>query len=156
MSENAIPVNERAVAVARDWIGTPYVHQASVQGAGTDCLGLLRGIWRAIYGHEPESVPPYTPDWAEPSREERLWAAARRHLLPLSEVIGTRPETAGEVLLFRLREGAVAKHLGISATCGASLSFVHAYTGHGVIESPLSLPWQRRIVARFAFPEGAI
>ncbi len=31
----------------------------------------------------------------------------------------------------------------------------NAYTGHGVIESSLSLPWERRIAARFAFPEGA-
>ena len=31
------------VAAARTWIGTPYEHQASCRGAGTDCLGLLRG-----------------------------------------------------------------------------------------------------------------
>lgn len=156
MIENSTSTGLRAVEIARDWIGTPYVHQASVKGAGTDCLGLLRGIWRGIYGHEPETVPPYTSDWAEPSREERLWAAARRHLQQLSEVVGSPPEGVGEVLLFRLREGAVAKHLGISAFSGSGWSFVHAYTGHGVIESPLSLPWQRRVVARFAFPEGAV
>ncbi len=39
---------DRVVAIARDWIGTPYVHQASAQGAGCDCLGLLRGVWRAL------------------------------------------------------------------------------------------------------------
>lgn len=35
---------ERAVLVARTWIGTPYVHQGSAQGAGADCLGLVRGV----------------------------------------------------------------------------------------------------------------
>lgn len=37
---------ERAavVAEARDWIGTPYRHQASVKHAGCDCLGLIRGV----------------------------------------------------------------------------------------------------------------
>lgn len=140
----------RAVAIARDWIGTPYVHQGTVRGAGTDCLGLLRGIWRGLYGTEPESVPPYTADWSEPAREERLWAAARRHLVPVSG-----PESPGEVLLFRMREGSVAKHLGIRARIGAEASFIHAYTGHGVVESPLSAPWRRRVVARFQFPEGA-
>jgi len=39
---------------------------------------------------------------------------------------------------------------------GPAASFIHAYTGHGVIESPLSAPWERRIVARYAFPEGAL
>ncbi len=47
----------RIVASARGWIGTPYVHQASTKGAGCDCLGLLRGVWREINGAEPESVP---------------------------------------------------------------------------------------------------
>ena len=46
------------VAEARAWIGTPYVHQASVRGGGTDCLGLLRGVWRVVIGEEPETVPP--------------------------------------------------------------------------------------------------
>jgi hypothetical protein len=32
-----------AVEIARGWIGTPYLHQASRRGAGADCLGLVRG-----------------------------------------------------------------------------------------------------------------
>ena len=67
---------DEIVARARDWIGTPYRHQASCKGAGTDCLGLLRGVWREVLGAEPEAVPGYTPDWAEPGRSEELLAAA--------------------------------------------------------------------------------
>lgn len=150
MTGSATESGRRAVEIARSWLGTPYLHQASVRGAGTDCLGLLRGIWRALYGVEPEPIPPYTADWSEPSRDEVLWCAARRHL---SAVSG--PEAPGQVLLFRMRDGAVAKHLGLLAEVGTQASFIHAYTGHGVIESSLSTPWRRRIVARFEFPEGA-
>lgn len=139
---------QQVVAEARRWIGTPYQHQCSVQGAGCDCLGLVRGIWRAVIGAEPEAMPAYTQDWAEPSGQEVLLAAALRWLLPQPVA------AAGDVLLFRMRDGSIAKHLGIAAETGASASFIHAYTGHGVIESPLSGPWARRIVARFAFPEG--
>lgn len=139
---------QQVVAEARRWIGTPYQHQCSVQGAGCDCLGLVRGIWRAVIGAEPEAMPAYTRDWAEPSGQEVLLAAALRWLLPQPGA------AAGDVLLFRMRDGSIAKHLGIAAETGASASFIHAYTGHGVIESPLSGPWARRIVARFAFPEG--
>jgi NlpC/P60 family putative phage cell wall peptidase len=32
---------------------------------GCDCLGLIRGVWREIYGDEPEAIPAYSPDWAE-------------------------------------------------------------------------------------------
>jgi NlpC/P60 family putative phage cell wall peptidase len=49
------------IAAARLWLGTPYVHQASVLGAGCDCLGLARGIWRDLHGPEPVTPPPLTP-----------------------------------------------------------------------------------------------
>jgi NlpC/P60 family putative phage cell wall peptidase len=93
-------------------------------------------------------VPPYTPDWDEAAGREVLRAAAGRWLV-------ARPagaEAAGDVLLFRMREGRVAKHLGIATAAGPAARFVHAYTGHGVVESPLSPPWRRRVVARFALP----
>lgn len=146
-------IGARVVAEARRWIGTPYVHQASCRGAGCDCLGLLRGVWRALHGVEPEAIPPYTPDWDEPTGEERLWRAARRHLMARSPGAAAEP---GDVLLFRMRAGSVAKHLGIAARCGAGATFIHSYAGHGVVESPLTEPWARRIVARFAFPERGV
>ncbi|WP_054304647.1 NlpC/P60 family protein [Gemmobacter sp. LW-1] len=142
---------EEIVAEARLWIGTPYLHQCATRGAGTDCLGLIRGVWRVLVGPEPTEVPPYTQDWAEPSGEEALLAAGAQFLIP-------RPLTelaSGDVILFRMREGSVAKHLGILTEVGRRESFVHAYTAHGVIESPLSAPWKRRIAARFAFPDRA-
>lgn len=134
----------RVVAEARRWIGTPYVHQASLRGAGCDCLGLVRGVWCALRGAEPAKVPPYGPDWAEAGGDEALWRALAQHLRPA----GPQPEP-GDVLLFRLRTGSVAKHLGILTETGPSARFVHAYSGQGAVESPLSTPWARRIVARF-------
>ncbi len=144
--------HDEIVVRARRWIGTPYVHQASVRGAGTDCLGLLRGLWRELYGHEPEAVPAYTPDWSEPSGDEVLWRAAAQHLQPKP----TDAEAPGDVLLFRMSRGSVAKHLGIATDCGLNARFVHAYCRHGVVESPLSGPWVRRVVARFEFPERCV
>lgn len=144
MSDTALEI----VGHARAWIGTPYVHQQARRGAGCDCLGLVRGVWREVKGSEPERPPSYTMDWSEPQGEERLWAAALRHLTP-------KPVTraaVGDVVLFRMRAGGVAKHLGIQTETGAQAAFVHAYSGHGVVESPLSHPWARRIVARFEFP----
>ena len=138
------------VEAARSWIGTPYLHQASVKGVGCDCLGLLRGVWREAFGAEPEKVPPYTPDWSEPQGDEVLMRAAQRHL---GDVSGT-PMMAGQVVLFRMRKGAVAKHLGIVGEIGETATFIHAYSGHGVVESPFSRPWLQRVAARFAFLEG--
>ena len=136
------------VRAARGWIGTPYRHQAATKGAGCDCLGLIRGVWREVLGEEPEQVPAYSMDWSEPQGDEQLWAAAARHMIR----VAPGQEAPGDVLLFRMRAGAVAKHLGIVAGWDVAPSFVHSYSGHGVVESPLSAPWRRRIVARFRFP----
>lgn len=136
------------VDAARAWIGTPYRHQAARRGAGSDCLGLVRGIWHELFGREPEVVPAYSMDWSEPSGDEQLWQAARRHL---REIPKGDPKP-GDLILFRMRAGSVAKHLGIVTENAPTGAFVHAYYGHGVVESPLSMPWMRRIVARFEFP----
>lgn len=137
------------VDAARSWIGTPYVHQASVQGAGCDCLGLVRGVWRAVNGAEPEAVPAYTADWDEPQGQDALFGAASRHMS-----VAEGDWLPGQVLLFRMRSGAVAKHLGILSAAYPNPTFIHAYTGHGVVESPLSSPWRRRVVARFELTKG--
>lgn len=141
---------EAIVACARSWIGTPYRHQASCRGAGADCLGLLRGVWREVLGPEPEAVPRYTADWAEPARSEDLLAAARRNLV---EVL---PEAArpGDVLILRMRDAGIAKHVGILGDgVSGTMTLIHAYSGIGVVESPLTPAWARRIAGAFQFPE---
>ena len=135
------------VAEARSWLGTPYRHQASAQGAGCDCLGLLRGVWRGLLGAEPERVPAYSPDWDEVAKDEVLARAAGRWLDSRAGEM-----MPGDVILFRMRADAVAKHLGICSAVGAHPRFIHAYSGHGVVESTLSAPWQRRVAGVFAFP----
>jgi hypothetical protein len=49
-----------------------------------------------------------------------------------------------------MRQGAVAKHVGLQANTGPHATFIHAYQGHGVHESTFSAPWKRRLVARFS------
>jgi NlpC/P60 family putative phage cell wall peptidase len=137
----------RVVAAARDWIGTPYRHQASLKGVGCDCLGLIRGLWRELVGPEPETVPPYTPDWSEAQGQDWLMQVMMRHFRPAAT------NQSGAVLLFRMRSGAVAKHLGVASLTPNGPAVIHAYSGHAVFETPLCTAWQRRIAARFSFPE---
>ncbi|MBY0382563.1 MAG: C40 family peptidase [Xanthobacteraceae bacterium] len=133
------------VREARSWIGTRYRHQASVRHVGCDCLGLVRGVWRSCIGREPELPPPYAPDWAEAHGEETLAQAARRHLVPVApDEIG-----GGDVLLFRWREGFVAKHVAIATGEG---TMVHAHDGAAVCEVALTPWWRRRLAYAFRFP----
>jgi NlpC/P60 family putative phage cell wall peptidase len=138
---------ELVIAVARDWLGTPYHDQASVKGVGCDCLGLVRGVWREVVGDEPLPLPRYSRDWGETGTREPLAEAARSVMLevPVTET------TPGALILFRMRAGAVAKHCGILT---APDRFVHAYERTGVIEERLDSAWRRRIAFAFLFPSG--
>ena len=136
---------EQVIAAARLWLGTPYVHQASVLGTGCDCLGLARGVWRELHGTEPLSPPPYTRDWGEAGGEEVLAVAARRFLLEIP--IATAGP--GALILFRMACGAPAKHCGIHSESG----LIHAYEGVGVIEEPWSPQWARKAAFAFHYPE---
>ncbi len=130
---------------ARLWIGTPYLHQASLRGAGCDCLGLVRGVWRDVYGVEPEETGAYTPDWAEATRQERLADAGFRHLLP----VGVMDFAAGDVLLFRWRANVPAKHCAIATSRD---TMIHAHDGAQVCEVAITSFWKRRVAFAFAFP----
>ena len=136
------------LAEAARWYGTPYQHQAALCGVGCDCLGLIRGVYAALYGSEPEQPPPYSPDWAEAGGIEAMRDAATRHLIavPLTE------RQAGDVLRFRWRDHLPAKHAGILV---AEARFIHAQEGAAVTYADLSPWWQRRIAFVFRFPDLA-
>jgi NlpC/P60 family putative phage cell wall peptidase len=133
------------VSEARSWIGTRYQHQASLKGVGCDCLGLVRGVWRNCIGSEPEAPPPYAPDWAEARGEEALAQAALRYLVP----IGIDAFGCGDVLLFRWRDGFVAKHAAIASGEG---TMIHAHDGAAVCEVALTPWWRRHLAYAFRFP----
>ena len=128
------------------WIGTPYLHQASIKGVGCDCLGLIRGVWREVYGFEPEIAPPYAPDWAEVRRDDPLLAAAKRYFIekPLANF------ESPDLILFRWREGMPAKHCAILTS---NTTMIHAHDGACVAEVSFRPWWQRHMVGCFAFPE---
>ncbi len=133
------------IAAARGWLGTPYLHQASLRGVGCDCLGLVRGVWRDLHGSEPEETPAYSADWAESAASETLAAAARRHLVE----IPCTDYQPGDLLLFRWKPYLPAKHAGLAS---AAAAMIHAQDGASVSEIHLSSWWRGRLAFAFRFP----
>ncbi|MEX2126978.1 MAG: NlpC/P60 family protein [Xanthobacteraceae bacterium] len=144
---------QRIVETARGWVGTPYRHQGSLKGAGADCLGLVRGVWRDLYGAEPEPIVPYSPNWAEESRAETLRDAAGRHMPSVGDGLAGERLLAlvrpGDLILIRVRERGPAKHAAILSKPGF---IVHAYDRHAVMESALPEAWRRKVAFAFVFP----
>jgi NlpC/P60 family putative phage cell wall peptidase len=148
------------VAAARSWLGTPYHHQAAVKGVGCDCLGLVRGVYEELLGRPAEAPPPYSRDWAEASTCETMLEAARRHFIEIEP----GEARAGDIVIFRLRAGAMAKHAAILSAgsllpgnAGVSgCRMIHAVEGAPVSEVHLSSWWRRRVAAAFRFPDKEI
>ena len=145
MTHTAPLTRASIVMLARTWAGTPYHHQASTKGVGTDCLGLVRGVWRELYGSEAAPIPGYSRDWAEASSRETLFDAARIHLIEIPK----DDADAGDVLLFRWRAQTVAKHVGILL---ARQRLLHAFEDMPVTEIKMTPWWWRHAAAAFRFP----
>jgi NlpC/P60 family putative phage cell wall peptidase len=103
-------------------------------------------------------VPPYSRDWGETGPVEVLVEAAR---VAMAEIPVADART-GDVILFRMRAGAIAKHCGIlsgrsrngrSHRSRRPRRFIHAYERTGVIEEHLTAAWQRRMAYAFRFPD---
>ncbi|MDI3470378.1 MAG: Gene Transfer Agent NlpC/P60 family peptidase [Pseudolabrys sp.] len=139
------------VAEARSWTGTPYRHQASLKGAGCDCLGLIRGVYRVFCGPEKEPITPYSPNWAEETGQETLRDAAHRHLVEIDArpLRDGEPLREGDVILVRVRDRGPAKHAAIAS---GPDTIIHAYDRHAVAENALPAAWRRRIAYAFEFP----
>lgn len=137
---------EAALGAARSFLGTPYRHQGSLRGVGCDCLGLLRGVWRELYGEEPEEPGAYAADWWIRSGADQMRQAAERHLQEIDPAM----QAPGDVVLFAWRAGAPATHCGVLEEGGR---LIHAYEGASVVSSPMPNAWTRRICGVFRFPE---
>ncbi|HHG90655.1 MAG TPA: hypothetical protein ENJ90_09300 [Devosia sp.] len=139
------PTEQEIVLAALAWEKTPYRHQASTLNAGCDCLGLVRGVWRALYGSEPSSVPPYGRSARDRRGAGQLIEAARHFLVETD-----REPAPGRVVLFRLHATLPPRHCGIILP---ESRFIHAQERVGVVVTGLDNIWLGRIDCVFAFPE---
>lgn len=145
MIATSLTNTDRVVDLARSWIGTPYHHQASLKGIGCDCIGLIRGVWRELYGDEAEEIPAYSRDWGDVSGDDDLIGAANRHLIAVSKA----DLRDGCVFAIRWRGSASAKHVCIMSRDGR---FIHGYEKSGVVETTLSPLWRTLIVGVWRYP----
>jgi len=147
MSDRAF--RQKIILEARRWIGTPYIHQSSVRSHGSDCLGLIRGVWRNCIGEEPEAAPDYSADWGEVSGKEYMLETAHRWFIEKR----LEDAQAGDLVLFRWKNASIVKHAGILTTpLNKQARFIHAYERSGVVETSLGKHWKARIAKCFAFP----
>ncbi|MFZ0953106.1 MAG: NlpC/P60 family protein [Candidatus Sulfotelmatobacter sp.] len=54
---------QQVVAEARSWIGTPFVHDAEVKGAGVDCAHIVNAVFSTAGKIQSVKFPHYKQDW---------------------------------------------------------------------------------------------
>lgn len=137
---------DQAVEIARTWLGTPYQHQAALKGVGVDCVGLIRGVYKEMYGVEPPELINYSADWGDSNGNEDMVTAAYKYLEPVPlDQLG-----AGHVVLLRWGSERVAKH---SMIMTGPERAIHASNRAPVVEINLHPWWLKKIVYVFTWPE---
>lgn len=128
-------------ALARGWIGTPFVEGAAVRGVGCDCLGLVRGVLAEATGRPLIVPPPPGRDWALDRRLDPLLSGLARH----ADRVGKADARPGDVLVFRYHANVAGHHCGMLSAPGR---MIHAAERSGVAEVGLDA-WERRLAAVF-------
>ncbi|MBD2694438.1 NlpC/P60 family protein [Anabaena catenula] len=124
------------VTTAREWLGTPYHHQARAKGVGVDCIGLVLGVLKEL--------GVYTFDFTDYDRTPD--STVLQSLLEEHCTQTDNPEP-GDIHLFRIKRN--PQHVGLCSDIG----LIHAYQGVGkVVEHTLDEFWQRRIIKSFILP----
>ena len=113
------PTRAAVAAEAREWLGTPYLHQGYVKGrqGGTDCAMILKGVYTP-FGLLPEDLDPrpYPMQWHLHRGEERYLSWFTAHARKVDQ------PGIGDIALYRF--GRTVSHSGIIVEDN---NIVHAY-----------------------------
>jgi hypothetical protein len=94
------------VEEAMDWLRTPYISEARVKGAGTDCAQFLAGVYINAGVLKPFDVPHYPGQWHLHSSEERYLREITKYA---KEIEG--PPLPGDIAVFHVKKAYA--HAGI-------------------------------------------
>jgi cell wall-associated NlpC family hydrolase len=140
---------QQLVDEARQWIGTPFVHQAYRKGIGADCIGLIAGV--ALSFAMPDAVAwaqrPDCHNYAEQPDPKMLLRLTNEFLLPVcTEYDALMP---ADIVLMRFESDPMHFALVTSLT---PFLVVHALSRLGrVAEHHIDRAWQQRIMRIYRY-----
>ena len=143
-------MRDEVIREAREWISTPYRHQAACKGAGADCVGLIRGVGFAV-----GVLPRRDADWKRfnaygrlPS-PTRMAEGMRTFLVPIER--GT--EQPGDIAWLEWRAN-LPMHLAILADHNGRRTLIHSLSDFKkVVEHGLTAEWEARISSWWRYPD---
>jgi cell wall-associated NlpC family hydrolase len=127
--------------IARSWLGTPWMPNGKVKGAGVSCQMLVGCIYKEA-GLLPESItiPEGPMDWSVANKNSIIEPFIDGPLSEYFEPVERWPQPM-DVMTFKI--GGCGHHLGVQIT---SQTFIHILMHRTVIESRLDdASWLKRI-----------
>ena len=92
------------IAIARSWVGTPFVYQGAVKGVGADCVAMVLEIYRTYTAYKDSDAYKaygFKPDFDRTVSMLEKYSYARLHpdyILP------------GDVVLYKIKD---SPHFGV-------------------------------------------
>lgn len=134
------------VEEAREWIGTPFVHQQQLRGVGCDCIGLVSGVAQALGLPEADR-------WRNDIRfrgygREPMTGMLRQAVAEYLDPVSGRPQP-GDVLLFQFQ--GLPMHFAILVRSAPDY-IVHGWQPVGrVVENSVGQTWLRRFAGAYSY-----
>ena len=145
-------IRDQITTEAASWIGTPFQHQASVKGVACDCIGLVRGVARAVGFRDPFTTGAASKyqGYGRTPEPVALLAACAEFLKPIEVASCER----GDILLMRFERD--PQHFALVLTRRPD-AMIHSHASIGRVTSrSIDARWWRRVIAAYRYPELAI
>lgn len=144
---------EKLQKIGREWLGTPYRHQAKLKGVGVDCVGLCIGI-----GLESHFLPPMTPEEWQPfarysrtPNPDKMTEALNLFMRPVVDT-----PRAGDWAFIEWRTGqgrALPMHMAMLCDGPNGPTILHAFETRGaVVEHGFESGWPEQVVSWWRYP----
>jgi len=122
---------EKALEMARTWVGVPFLHNGRTRSQGVDCLGLIVCLLRDCGIPVPDGDgKAYAPDWYVHTPEERYLSGLLDNGIPVAK----EALLPGDVPYFR--PGLILRSQNETITHGGVWlgdgRFIHSITGRRV------------------------
>lgn len=144
------PTPSSVLSEGREWLNTPYHHQAMVKGVGADCVGFVVGVGlnTGALVLTQQQIKEYS-GYGRLPNPRIMEKAMRRHLCALS----SRELVVGNVAWLEWR-GGLPMHLALVGELNGTPTLLHAISDVGkVVEHALTRQWEERIVSFWRYPE---
>lgn len=127
-------------STARQFLGTPFLHQGRDPAVGIDCIGLIVCCFRVLgWPHERHDNPTYGKQPCRGMLQQHLQAA-------FGDPLPAHQAQPGDILAMRWhREPNHVAIVGLHEQGGLSIIHTSANLGR-VVEHGLRGPWVRRVV----------